>query len=129
MDVYTHSEMLPAHYYPAFKKYPNFAGNYGNAWWKQTAEFETFRGPVLFTTNCIVPPRSEEIRARIFTTNAAGYPGCRHIEADKDGKKDFSPIIALAKTLPAPLEIETGSIVGGFATTRSWPWPIRWRTR
>ncbi len=115
VDVYTHSEMLPAHYYPAFKKYPNFAGNYGNAWWKQTTEFETFRGPILFTTNCIVPPRSEEIRARIFTTNAAGYPGCRHIEADADGKKDFSEIIALARTLPAPLEIETGSIVGGFA--------------
>ena len=115
VDVYTHSEMLPAHYYPAFKKYPNFAGNYGNAWWKQTTEFETFRGPILFTTNCIVPPRSEEIRARIFTTNAAGYPGCKHVKADENGKKDFSEIIALAKTLPAPQEIETGSIVGGFA--------------
>ena len=115
VDVYTHSEMLPAHYYPAFKKYKHFAGNYGNAWWQQTAEFETFRGPILFTTNCIVPPRSEEIRNRIFTTNAAGYPGCRHIKADANGKKDFSEIIALAKTLPAPQEIETGSIVGGFA--------------
>lgn len=115
VDVYTHSEMLPAHYYPAFKKYAHFAGNYGNAWWKQTAEFESFRGPVLFTTNCIVPPRSEEIRARIFTTNAAGYPGCKHIPVKADGSKDFSEIVALAKTLPAPLEIETGTIVGGFA--------------
>ncbi|MGI5902470.1 MAG: hydroxylamine reductase [Desulfitobacteriia bacterium] len=115
VDVYTHGEMLPAHYYPAFKKYENFVGNYGNAWWKQTTEFETFRGPILFTTNCIVPPRSEEIRARIFTTNSTGYPGCTHIEADENGKKDFSEIIALAKTLPAPEEIETGSIVGGFA--------------
>ncbi|MFH1511876.1 MAG: hydroxylamine reductase [Bacillota bacterium] len=115
VDVYTHSEMLPAHYYPAFKKYPHFAGNYGNAWWKQTTEFESFRGPVLFTTNCLVPPRSEAIRARIFTTNAAGYPGCRHIKADAGGKKDFAEIIAMAKTLPAPLEIETGAIVGGFA--------------
>jgi len=115
VDVYTHSEMLPAHYYPAFKKYDNFAGNYGNAWWKQTTEFESFHGPILFTTNCIVPPRSEEIKSRIFTTNSAGYPGCRHILADENGKKDFSEIIALAKTLPAPEEIETGSIIGGFA--------------
>ncbi len=115
VDVYTHSEMLPANYYPAFKKYDHFVGNYGNSWWKQLTEFETFRGPILFTTNCIVPPRSEEIRARIFTTGSSGYPGCRHIEADKDGGKDFSKIIALAKTLPAPEEIETGSIVGGFA--------------
>ena len=115
VDVYTHSEMLPAHYYPAFKKYDNFAGNYGNAWWKQLDEFVTFHGPVLFTTNCIVPPRSEEVRGRIFTTGATGYPGCKHIEADGNGKKDFSEIIELAKTLPAPDEIETGSIVGGFA--------------
>ncbi len=115
VDVYTHSEMLPAHYYPAFKKYENFAGNYGNAWWKQTSEFESFRGPILFTTNCIVPPKSEEIRNRIFTTGSAGYPGCRHITSGSGGKKDFSEIIALAKTLPAPLEIETGEIVGGFA--------------
>ncbi len=115
VDVYTHSEMLPAHYYPAFKKYAHFAGNYGNAWWKQLEEFESFHGPILFTTNCIVPPRSEEIRARIFTTNAAGYPGCRHIPVKADGAKDFSEIIALAKTLPAPTEIETGTIVGGFA--------------
>ncbi len=115
VDVYTHSEMLPAHYYPAFKKYGNFAGNYGNAWWKQLTEFESFRGPVLFTTNCIVPPRNEEVRKRIFTTGSAGFPGCEHITADENGKKDFSKIIALAKTLPAPEEIETGKIVGGFA--------------
>lgn len=115
VDVYTHSEMLPAHYYPAFKKYNNFAGNYGNAWWKQIDEFVSFRGPILFTTNCIVPPRSEEVRGRIFTTGSSGYPGCKHIVADENGKKDFSEIIALAKTLPTPEEIETGSIVGGFA--------------
>ncbi len=115
VDVYTHSEMLPAHYYPVFKKYENFVGNYGNAWWKQLEEFASFHGPVLFTTNCIVPPRSEEVKGRIFTTGSTGYPGCRHIESDKNGKKDFSEIIALAKTLPAPDEIETGSIVGGFA--------------
>ena len=115
VDVYTHSEMLPAHYYPAFKKYDNFAGNYGNSWWKQLEEFVSFHGPILFTTNCIVPPRSEEVRGRIFTTGSTGYPGCKHIEADENGKKDFSEIIALAKTLPAPDEIETGSIVGGFA--------------
>ncbi len=115
VDVYTHSEMLPAHYYPAFKKYENFAGNYGNAWHKQLTEFETFHGPILFTTNCIVPPRSEEVRRRIFTTGAAGFPGCPHIEADAEGKKDFSALVALAKTLPAPEEIETGTIVGGFA--------------
>ena len=115
VDVYTHSEMLPAHYYPAFKKYDNFAGNYGNAWWKPLEEFVSFHGPILFTTNCIVPPRSEEVRGRIFTTGSTGYPGCKHIEADENGKKDFSEIIALAKTLPAPDEIETGSIVGGFA--------------
>ena len=115
VDVYTHSEMLPAHYYPAFKKYENFVGNYGNAWWKQLEEFVSFHGPILFTTNCIVPPRSEEVRGRIFTTGSTGYPGCKHIEADENGKKDFSKIIELAKTLPTPDEIETGSIVGGFA--------------
>ena len=115
VDVYTHSEMLPAHYYPAFKKYDNLAGNYGNAWWKQVGEFESFNGPILFTTNCIVPPRSEEVRARIFTTGSSGYPGCPHIEADKNGKKDFSAVIAMAKTLKSPTEIETGKIVGGFA--------------
>jgi hydroxylamine reductase len=115
VDVYTHSEMLPAHYYPAFKKYNNFVGNYGNAWWKQVGEFESFHGPILFTTNCIVPPKSEEVRKRIFTTGATGFPGCTHITADANGKKDFREIIALAKTLPGPDEIETGTIVGGFA--------------
>ena len=115
VDVYTHSEMLPAHYYPAFKKYDNLAGNYGNAWWKQVGEFESFNGPILFTTNCIVPPRSEEVRSRIFTTGSSGYPGCPHIEADKNGKKDFSAVIAMAKTLKSPTEIETGKIIGGFA--------------
>jgi hydroxylamine reductase len=115
VDVYTHSEMLPAHYYPAFKKYDNFVGNYGNAWWRQDEEFESFNGPVLFTTNCIVPPENETVKSRIFTTGVCGYPGCNHIETDSEGKKDFSPIIALAKTLPAPVEIESGSIVGGFA--------------
>lgn len=115
VDVYTHSEMLPAHYYPFFKKYDNLAGNYGNAWWKQLDEFVTFNGPILFTTNCIVPPRSEEVKGRIFTTGSSGYPGCPHIEPDANGKKDFSPIIAMAKTLKAPVEIETGKLVGGFA--------------
>ncbi len=115
VDVYTHSEMLPANYYPQFKKYDNLAGNYGNAWWKQLEEFESFNGPILFTTNCIVPPRKEEIRNRIFTTGASGFPGCTHIEADENGKKDFSAIIEMAKKLPSPTEIETGSIVGGFA--------------
>lgn len=115
VDIYTHSEMLPAHYYPAFKKYDNFVGNYGNAWWKQTEEFASFNGPILFTTNCIVPPRSEEVRSRIFTTGASGFPGCVHIEANENGKKDFSKIITLAKTLKAPTEIENGKIVGGFA--------------
>ncbi len=115
VDVYTHGEMLPAHSYPAFKKYENFVGNYGNAWWKQIEEFETFHGPILFTTNCIVPPRSEEIRKRIFTTNSVGYPGCPHIVPDEEGKKDFSEIIELAKTLEAPKQIEEGTIIGGFA--------------
>jgi hydroxylamine reductase len=115
VDVYTHSEMLPAHYYPALKKYDNLAGNYGNAWWKQIDEFVSFNGPILFTTNCIVPPKSEEVKGRIFTTGSTGYPGCPHITADANGKKDFSEIIALAKTLKGPEEIETGTIVGGFA--------------
>ncbi|SHJ10504.1 hydroxylamine reductase [Parasporobacterium paucivorans] len=115
VDVYTHGEMLPAHYYPAFKKYDNFVGNYGNSWWKQVGEFESFHGPILFTTNCIVPPRSEEVRNRIFTTGSSGYPGCLHIYPDENGKKDFSAIIEMAKKLPAPEEIETGTIVGGFA--------------
>ena len=115
VDVYTHCEMLPAHYYPAFKKYEHFAGNYGNAWHRQVGEFETFHGPILFTSNCIVPPRSEEVKARIFTANSAGYPGCVHIKANSAGHKDFSQIIELAKKLPPPEEIETGTIVGGFA--------------
>ncbi|QUH30701.1 hydroxylamine reductase [Vallitalea guaymasensis] len=114
VDVYTHSEMLPAHYYPAFKKYDNFVGNYGNAWWKQKEEFESFNGPVLFTTNCIVPPKANHMD-RIYTTGASGFPGCKHIEADENGKKDFSEIIEHAKKLDSPTEIETGSIVGGFA--------------
>jgi len=115
VDIYTHSEMLPAHYYPFFKKYDNLAGNYGNAWWKQVDEFAPFNGPILFTTNCIVPPRTDEIRDRIFTSGAAGYPGSQHIEAGPDGKKDFSGIIAMAKASKPPLEIESGSITGGFA--------------
>jgi hydroxylamine reductase len=115
VDVYTHGEMLPAHYYPSFKKYGNFVGNYGNAWWKQVEEFESFNGPVLLTTNCLVPPK-ESYKARIFTTGEAGFPGCAHI-ADRveGGKKDFSAIIELAKKCPAPVELETGTITGGFA--------------
>lgn len=115
VDVYTHSEMLPSHYYPAFKKYDNLVGNYGNAWWKQEDEFVTFNGPILFTTNCIVPPINEEVKSRIFTTGVTGFPGCIHIETDSEGKKDFSRIIKLAKTLKPPVEIESGHIVGGFA--------------
>ncbi|EOS60234.1 hydroxylamine reductase [Firmicutes bacterium M10-2] len=114
VDVYTHSEMLPAHYYPAFKKYPNFAGNYGNAWWKQNEEFESFNGPILMTTNCIVPPKAS-YKDRLYTTGAAGYPGCTHIEGEIGEKKDFTALIEHAKNCPAPTEIETGEIVGGFA--------------
>lgn len=114
VDIYTHSEMLPAHYYPAFKKYSHFAGNYGNAWWKQKEEFTTFNGPILMTTNCIVPP-AESYKGRLWTTGAAGYPGCRHIEGEYGEVKNFSEIIAQAKKCSAPQEIETGSIVGGFA--------------
>ena len=114
VDVYTHSEMLPAHYYPAFKKYPHFVGNYGNAWWQQKEEFESFNGPILMTTNCIVPPK-ESYKHRLFTTGSAGYPGCKHIAGDIGEEKDFSEIIALAKTCPAPTEIENGEIIGGFA--------------
>lgn len=114
VDVYTHSEMLPAHYYPAFKKYSHFVGNYGNAWWKQKEEFETFRGPVLFTTNCIVPPK-DSYKDRIYTTGSAGFPGCKHIPADARGEKDFTEIIEHAKKCPPPVEIETGEIIGGFA--------------
>lgn len=114
VDVYTHSEMLPAHYYPAFRKYPNFVGNYGNAWWKQKEEFESFNGPILMTTNCIVPPKAS-YQDRLYTTGAAGYPGCKHIPGEAGQAKDFSAIIEQAKTCPAPTEIETGEIVGGFA--------------
>ena len=115
VDVYTHCEMLPAHAYPFFKKYRHLAGNYGNAWWKQPEEFASFKGPVLFTTNCIVPPKSEELKKRIFTTGPAGFPGCRYIEEDAAGKKDFSEIVALAKSLPAPIPIEGGMIRIGYA--------------
>lgn len=114
VDVYTHSEMLPAHYYPAFKKYGNFAGNYGNAWWKQREEFEKFNGAILMTTNCIVPP-PDSYKARMFTTGVAGYPGCPHIPTGPDGRKDFSAVIAAAKARPAPTQIESGTITGGFA--------------
>ena len=114
VDVYTHSEMLATHYYPAFKKYPNLVGNYGNAWWKQKEEFESFNGPILMTTNCIVPPK-KSYKDRMFTTGAAGYPGCKHIPGEPGEKKDFSQIIELAKTCEPPKEIETGEIVGGFA--------------
>lgn len=114
IDVYTHSEMLPAHYYPAFKKYPHFAGNYGNAWWKQKEEFESFHGPILMTTNCIVPP-AESYRERLWTTGTVGFPGCRHIDAAYGEVKDFSPIIEQAKGCRSPKLLETGTIVGGFA--------------
>lgn len=115
VDVYTHSEMLPAHYYPAFKKYSNFVGNYGNAWWKQKEEFETFNGPILFTTNCIVPPR-ESYKSRVYTTGASGFDGCTHIPDRQNGTpKDFSVIIEHAKKCASPTEIETGEIIGGFA--------------
>ena len=114
VDVYTHSEMLPAHYYPAFKKYRNFVGNYGNAWWKQKEEFESFNGPILMTTNCIVPPK-DSYRDRLYTTGAAGYPGCTHIAGGVGEQKDFSVIIEHAKRCEPPTQIETGEIVGGFA--------------
>lgn len=114
VDVYTHSEMLPAHYYPAFKKYPHFVGNYGNAWWKQKEEFESFNGPILMTTNCIVPPK-DSYKNRLYTTGASGYPGCRHISGSIGDEKDFTEIIEHAKRCPSPTEIEHGQIVGGFA--------------
>lgn len=114
VDVYTHSEMLPAQYYPAFKKYPNFKGNYGNAWWRQKEEFETFNGPILMTTNCIVPPK-DSYKDRLYTTGAAGYPGCTYINGGIGGKKDFSVIIQHAKRCEPPIGIEQGQIVGGFA--------------
>lgn len=114
VDVYTHSEMLPAHYYPAFKKYPHFVGNYGNAWWKQKKEFESFHGPILMTTNCIVPPK-DSYKDRLYTTGAAGYPGCVHIPGGIGETKDFSTLIEHAKRCAPPAELETGEIVGGFA--------------
>lgn len=114
VDVYTHSEMLPGHYYPAFKKYPHLAGNYGNAWWKQKDEFESFNGPILMTTNCIVPPK-DSYKDRLWTTGSAGYPGCRHIEGEYGQEKDFSAIIEQAKKCSPPTEIEKGTITGGFA--------------
>ena len=114
VDVYTHSEMLPAHYYPKFKKYSNFVGNYGNAWWKQKEEFESFNGPILMTTNCIVPPK-DSYKARLFTTGSAGFTGCTHIDKDEKGNKDFTAIIEMAKSCAAPTQIEEGEIIGGFA--------------
>jgi hydroxylamine reductase len=115
VDVYTHGEMLPANYYPAFKKYDNFVGNYGNAWWLQDKEFASFNGPVVMTTNCLVPPK-KEYKDRVFTTGNVAFPGVAVIEdRAENGEKDFSPVIEMAKKLPAPTEIETGSIVGGFA--------------
>lgn len=116
IDVYTHGEMLPAHYYPQLKKYKHLVGNYGNAWWKQKEEFASFNGPIVFTTNCIVPPASSaDYNNRVFTTNSTGFPGWEHIATDADGHKDFSEVIKLAKTCKAPQEIEQGEIVGGFA--------------
>ena len=114
VDVYTHGEMLPAHYYPAFKKYENFAGNYGNAWWLQKKEFASFNGPILLTTNCLVPP-SDDYKDRLFTTNDVGFPGCQHIRENEKGIKDFSTIIEFAKKCTSPTELETGKILGGFA--------------
>ncbi len=114
VDIYTHSEMLPGHYYPAFKKYDHFAGNYGNAWWKQKEEFESFNGPIVMTTNCIVPPK-DSYKDRLWTTGAAGYPGCRHIPGEIGEEKAFSAVIEQAKQCKPPVEIEQGSIVGGFA--------------
>lgn len=114
VDVYTHSEMLPAHYYPHLKKYTHLVGNYGNAWWKQKEEFESFNGPILMTTNCIVPPK-DSYKDRLYTTGAAGYVGCTHIKGESEDNKDFSAIIEHAKRCKAPTEIETGEIVGGFA--------------
>lgn len=114
VDVYTHSEMLPAHYYPAFKKYPHFAGNYGNAWWKQKEEFEAFNGPILLTTNCLVPPK-ESYKDRIYTTGSVGFSGCKHIDGEIGETKDFSAIIEHAKKCPPPIQLERGELVGGFA--------------
>ena len=114
VDVYTHGEMLPAHYYPTFKKYPHFVGNYGNAWWKQDKEFELFNGPILMTTNCLVPPK-DSYKDRVYTTGVVGFEGAKHIPEGPDGKKDFSEIIEHAKRCKPPVEIERGEIIGGFA--------------
>jgi hydroxylamine reductase len=114
VDVYTHGEMLPANYYPAFKKYDHFFGNYGNSWWLQDKEFASFNGPVLMTTNCLIPPK-DSYKDRVFTTGNASFPGVKHITANAAGEKDFSEVIEMAKSCPAPTEIETGKIVGGFA--------------
>ena len=114
VDVYTHSEMLPAHYYPAFKKFPHFAGNYGNAWWKQKEEFEAFNGPILLTTNCLVPPKESD-KDRIYTTGSVGFSGCKHIDGEIGETKDFSAIIEHAKKCPPPTQLESGELVGGFA--------------
>ena len=114
VDIYTHSEMPPAHYYPAFKKYPHFAGNYGNAWWKQKEEFEAFNGPILLTTNCLVPPK-ESYKDRIYTTGSVGFSGCKHIDGEIGETKDFSAIIEHAKKCPPPTQLERGELVGGFA--------------
>lgn len=114
IDVYTHGEMLPAHYYPAFKKYDHFVGNYGNAWWKQKEEFEAFNGPIVMTTNCLVPPK-DSYKDRVFTANAVGFPNCKHIKTDANGHKDFSSVIQMAKQCSAPTQLEQGEIVGGFA--------------
>lgn len=114
VDVYTHGEMLPAHYYPAFKKYDHFVGNYGNAWWKQKEEFEAFNGPIVMTTNCLVPPK-DSYKDRVFTANAVGFPDCKHIKTDANGHKDFSSVIQMAKQCSVPTQLEQGEIVGGFA--------------
>ncbi|AEM79443.1 hydroxylamine reductase [Thermoanaerobacter wiegelii] len=114
VDVYTHGEMLPAHYYPAFKKYPHFVGNYGNAWWQQDREFELFNGPILMTTNCLVPPK-DSYKDRVYTTGVVGFEGVKYIPEGPDGKKDFSEIIEHAKRCKPPVEIERGEIIGGFA--------------
>ncbi len=114
VDVYTHGEMLPAHYYPEFKKYPNFAGNYGNSWWMQNKEFDSFNGPIIMTTNCLIPPK-DSYTDRLYTTGVVGFEGLKHIDPDNNGKKDFSEVIAQAKKCDPPTEIENGEIVGGFA--------------
>lgn len=115
IEVYTHSEMLSAHYYPKFKQYKHLVGNYGGSWWEQRNDFISFNGPIVLTSNCIVPPESQEVRSRVFTTGISGYKGCKHIDEDESGKKDFSEVIAMAKKLKAPKEIDMGSVVGGFA--------------